>query len=278
MFVIGKLEHALDSCEATCDTCPTDDSIHNWDEAVAFYTGSLEQSDDSSDGILLHALADKRCENFRTCGEDANKVKGTSKVNIEVFRHLKAGQNDLRDRNCASARRQKEMVEGFMAVPLVQGTLRYAWINDYEEATSSDKEHAEGAIFAASVLPLVHACNPDDAEFIYENMRASPARTRPDFKGIKRAFERNYECMGITCASVGGLYDENDQNYLQHASPCGVSSSNQTAVIVGSVMVGVSAALLVFVLWLKCCRKSKKDNINESFVGSEHMIGNREMS
>jgi hypothetical protein len=45
------------------------DSASAWDEAVAYYVGSLEGTDGKGDGVLLYDLADKQCINFRTCGE-----------------------------------------------------------------------------------------------------------------------------------------------------------------------------------------------------------------
>merc|ERR1719236_459539 len=77
-----------------------------------------------------------------------------------------------------------------MTVPLVQGTLRYAWKtghiggNDNKPSDQSAKNSAEGSTFAAAVLPLVHAC---------------------DAAAVKAALEKTYRCLGITCAHVGGL-------------------------------------------------------------------------
>merc|ERR1719217_1239387 len=96
-----------------------------------------------------------------------------------------------------------------MTVPLVQGTLRYA----YKLATSSSaglKEHGEGAVFAAGVLPQVHACNPAAAATIYNNLKINNEGVSGvpiDFNAVKAAFEGCYSHMGITCDDVGGLYD-----------------------------------------------------------------------
>ena len=70
MYVIREMEDALDDCKEACtiEDC-NDDPVHAWDEGVAFYTGSLEGSDGSGSGKLAYALADKRCANFKTCGD-----------------------------------------------------------------------------------------------------------------------------------------------------------------------------------------------------------------
>lgn len=44
MYTIRELEDAIDDCQSDCDPATTcnDDPVHAWDEAAAFYTGSLE--------------------------------------------------------------------------------------------------------------------------------------------------------------------------------------------------------------------------------------------
>lgn len=272
MYVIGEMEDALDDCESKCLTC-NDDSVHAWDEAVAFYSGSKETSS-GGPGVMIQALADKRCENFKTCGEDSNQNSGVSNVNIEVFRHFKAGQNDLALGNCDAARKQKESIESFMIVPLIQGLLRYAWINDYQSETVGDKENAEGAIFAATVLPLIHTrCgDTDGAEFIYKGMRAN-SDIVPGFLGIKSRLERNYKCLGITCQDVGGLYDDASFKYLLNASPCGGGGGNRTAAIVGIVL-GTLIAILVIVICKMQSSKRSSEGKDNSYVPSIEVTEN----
>lgn len=59
----------------------------------------------------------------------------------------------------------------------------------YKEPNS--KEQAEAAVFAAAVLPQVHACSAKNAQIIYDatNMKAS----RPDYAKSKKAFEQCYK-------------------------------------------------------------------------------------
>ena len=108
-----------------------------------------------------------------------------------------------------------------MAVPLVQGTLRYAYINGPQQ-TRSPKSLGEGAVFAASVLPIVHACSASDASTIYVNMKVGGSST--SFTAVKTAFENNYACMGITCSEVGGYYDTDNSRYFPDATPCDTGS------------------------------------------------------
>jgi len=206
---------------------------------------------------MLHALADKRCANFKTCGDLANEATGTSHVNIQILAELVDGKRKLRQGQCEAVRSNKERIEQLMAVPLIQGTLRYAYINDFEDG--DEKAQAEGATFAASVLPLVYACDEDAADIIYENMGVAQAGNS-DFLAVKAAFQSVYPCMKIRCEDVGGYYDTTTNDYLPHASPCGSSSLKEeeksNAGKIAGISVGiVAAALLAYVVLRKMVGK-----------------------
>ncbi|KAG7343103.1 low iron-inducible periplasmic protein [Nitzschia inconspicua] len=264
MYVIREMEDALDDCQEGCsiENC-NDDPVHAWDEAVAFYTGSLEGKDGSGSGVLLHALADKRCENFKTCGDLANDVTGTSHVNLEIFRQFSIGLNKLLQAQCSSAREQKERIEQLMAVPMIQGALRYAYIIDMEN-NSGEKAEAEGATFAAAVLPLVHACNADAAATIYDSLRVGNNGSA-NFQKVKSAFESVYECMGIRAEYVGGYYDMTTGQYFKGAAPAGVSSNSgpNVGLIVGLTVGGFVFLLLVYVLSVRRGKRAAADVQNK---------------
>ena len=215
MYVIRELEDALDDC-AVSFAKRNDDAVHALDEAVAFYTGSLEGTDGSGDGVQMYALADKRCENFRTCGENGDQTVGGSKVNMEIFREFDRMQQNLNIGDCGNARKNKEAIEQKMFVPLVQGTLRYAWKQEYEKNSAGEKEEAEGATFAAAVLPVVAKCNEEDAAVIFNEMKPGGGFD-VDFGAVKRAFERNYDCMGLKCEDIGGLWHDANESYMENA-------------------------------------------------------------
>ena len=248
MYVIRELEDALDDCKIGCMQC-NDDPVHAWDEGVAFYTGSLEGQTGEGSGNLLYALADKRCENYGTCGTHGIESQGTSKVNYDIFKEFAAGQFNLNIGNCEGARVNKEKIAELMAIPLIQGTLRYAYKVDI--LSGQEKEKAEGAVFAAAVLPKLHACNKADATTVYDNMGVGAGST--DFAKVKKAFERNYKCLGVTCADVGGLL--NGEEYYEGASPCKdsstSSSSNTLAIALGSVAGGVAVLAIGSILYMR---------------------------
>merc|ERR1711862_274459 len=109
---------------------------------------------------------------------------------------------------------------GLMTVPLIQGTLRYGYRLG-EQNEQSEAASAELSAFAAGVLPRVHYCSPADAATIYANVKGPIAPEDVDFTAIKTAFENNYDCMGITCADVGGIVDTVNGGYIEVAAACG---------------------------------------------------------
>lgn len=222
MYVLREFEDAIGDCENGCSTC-NEDPVHAWDEGVAFYAGSLEGATGEG-GKLVYALAEKRCANFKTCGADGGAVEGKSQVNTKLLSLFTEGKNNLQAGKCGEVEPIIDEITKLMAVPLIQGTLRYAYkVDNLEEG---EKGAAEGAVFAAAVLPRVHACSSDDAKTIYNNMKVSDTPI-VNFVAVKKAFENNYVCMGITCEMVGGLMENED--YYEDASPCGVKDKTDSS-------------------------------------------------
>merc|ERR1740130_2521868 len=218
MYAIREFEDAIEDCTTCVSDCnehsTNSGQVHAWDEGVAFYTGSLEGTAAGVDsaGQMVHHLADKRCENFKTCGLAGGATDGTSQVNTELFKAgglFAQGRDLLQQGHCAQVRPVIDQIVSLMTVPLVQGTLRYAWKvgvtggggNSASSQTSKNK--AEGATFAAAVLPLVHYCNSAAATIVSDHMKFGA--DAPNTTDVKSALEDTYACLGITCAHVGEL-------------------------------------------------------------------------
>ena len=245
MYVIREFEDALDDCQKTCTIAGcNDDPVHAWDEGVAFYAGSLEGLYGDGSGELLHALADKRCANYDTC-IDAEKKK--SKVNDDLLNLFNLGSGQLIRGKCDEARETKNKIADIMYIPMIQGTIRYA--NKVENLQGGEKEKAEGAVFAASVLPRIHAADPKAADIIYENMRVGAPTT--SFPKVKKAFESVYKDLNIKCSDVGGLIDKTGK-YYPGAKPCsdGTSTANVLGIVFGVLagVIAIGAASFFFVM------------------------------
>lgn len=199
----------------------------------------------------MFELADNKCLSFKTCGRTGKDIEGTAWVNYQVFRHFIDGQRHIVANDCDKARKAKEHIVRLMTIPLVQGTIRFAHIIA-GDSTYHERHASEGAIFAMTVLPFIFDCDPQDAEIIYENMKATYS-PNVNFLEVKHALERNYKCLNIKCAEVGGVYDDVLLEYKTHAHPCGFVSlasgmtkeQQQTAMAIGFSLAGLLVIAIV---------------------------------
>jgi len=225
MYVIHEIEDAIIDCENNCITPGSQDCnsdpVHAIDEAAAFYAGSLEgvaAKGVPDAGKLVFRLAEKRCADFGTC----TGTQGQAAANAEIVAKLQKAQVELKNSRCVNVVPLKKRIVELMSIPLIQGSLRYAW-KVAEDPQAGLKEKAEGAVFAAAILPRVAACNPDVAKLISDNMKIDAANhMSAGFVAIKQAFESTYACLGITCEDIGGLLKSQlvMGEYKDLAAPC----------------------------------------------------------
>jgi hypothetical protein len=219
MHIMGQLEEAVTDCGISCKGKECGNGgIHHWDMAVAMYMGSMATAAHSEDdwqqeGYLLFTEAQTSCRLFGTCTQD-----GLAQVNVQLFEEFQQGKRNFLDNRCSALQDNVERITGRMTIPLVQGTLFYAYKADNEQ-DRSEPTQAAGAVLAASLLPLVHACNPDDSDILYNNMRVGNEGS-VNYEEVQMALERNYDCLGITCIDVGGLLDSASGGYMEGAEPC----------------------------------------------------------
>merc|ERR1711904_594841 len=244
MWVLREMEEALSKC-SSCSSV-NDDAVCSWDSAVAFYTGTLEGTDGSGSGKFPYALADKRCGNFKTCGDMADSTTGGSWVNLNIFDNFRQGQANLSIGNCDAVRGNMATIESLMYIPLIQGTLRYAWKTDNE--AYSEKAEAEGVIFYAGIAPMIHKCDPEAAKTIGDMMQAGQAGTA-QYTVVLEAFEKTYECLGIAGPSVGGSFDAASGMYFPGAEPMEGKMKAASSMLSLAAGAGVVVASTLAMLW-----------------------------
>ena len=271
MYSYRMMMVAVDQCVPDCVGC-NDGAVRSWDGAVAFYTGSREGTAGSvANGVFPYNQAQKRCNDFRTCGphgnEDHQGPTGTAEpaqVNHKYHQLMQEGQSNLLMGNCDDMHAIVRKVVTQMTIPLVQGAIRYSQINartgdpaspDPQNPVLSDerrpKAKAEGTAFAAAVVPHLAACpngGAEDAEIIWSNMKHGS--TSVDHVAVRAAFERHYACLNFTCAEVGGFYDHNHDKYFPGSEPC--VDSNTGALMSNEAIIGVIVAAVAFLALCLC--------------------------
>lgn len=255
------MERALELCQTGCNNSPAcyEESVHLWDQAVAYYSGSGPKDK------LAFSDADKYCKYYGTCGKDQELVEGTAQVNHKVMEYFRAGQSLLMNGKCEDARVEKEKLENLMAVPNIQGVLRNIWKghdnHNKGQTNKIEKHRGEAIAYNAAVLPLVYACNPHDATVLHDSIQTG-ALNLETYKVVKDIFERNYECMGVGCADVGGFTNKGTA-YLDFHQPCGIGSdSNNRGKVIGisvGVVGGVAFLMMVVALVLRGKHRSPMD-------------------
>lgn len=271
MYVIREFEDALDDCNKGCasDQCNAD-KVNAWDEGIAFYAGSLEGDDGSGQGVLTYALADELCVDFKTCGESGDSMEGTSFVNLEIFRLSGPAMKLLLAEQCEETRYYVEEIVGLMTVPLVQGLLRAAYHSSTETSTTETSEtidmaKGEAAAFAATVVPILHNCSAEDAAFVQQQLEYQNNGEDRDYVAIKQTLERHYQCMGITCEQVGGLWDDSTDGYREGADACVTTydDNSNIGLILGLGAVGAFLLLVAIPPLVIVTQKLKRPSMSD---------------
>jgi len=263
-YVIWEMQDAINDCN-TGDIEQNDNSVHAWDEAVAFYTGSLEGvSQGGNNGLdscedgnceLQFYLADKRCTNFGTCTADydMNDFAGYSKVNFDLFYLFTQGRDQIlgaaHTGECPDTDDLMDEISTRMLIPFIQGVQRYLYKTGVPD-TPSSKEAGELFAFASAVLPFIHQVNPETAEMLF-NRAWKLDYDSVDWKDIKHAIEETYPLLGvgagvgtITCLQVGQL---EDQGVVQSEACVDPSTSDEDTAVPGWA-IGLIAALAILLV------------------------------
>merc|ERR1719233_376370 len=277
-YVIWEMQDAINDCNAGKLTL-NDKSVHAWDEAVAFYTGSLEgASQGGSGGLdvcedkncqLQFMLADKRCMNFGTCTADYdnNPFEGYSVVNRDIFKLFTAGRDQILGANhtldCDGIIETMNEIAGRMLIPFIQGVQRYLYKTKDRQ---SAKEAGELFAFASAVLPFIDLVDREAAEMLFNRAWNLDYDTH-SWDEIKLAIESTYPELGlgagrgvVTCAQVGELTDSS----LVLSAACvdaGESSDEAGPEVWAIVVIVLLSLFLVATCAYGYCMRSKYDKV-----------------
>jgi hypothetical protein len=254
-YVFWEMQDAVNDCMAGTVKANAD-SVHAWDEAVAFFVGSSvgpivggpDGLSTGTSGYLMYTLGEKRCSNYKTCtaDTDGDSTLGYSAVNKEIMTLFQAGESAIsvnNDDDCAAVLDIKNTLASRALIPLIQGTLRYLYKT---QTNPSAKEAGELFAFATAIIPYVDQCNSATADALYN--QAWKFSTDVAYVDMKANLEKCYESLGVTCADIGAL--EEDADWVTCISPTNTQNSpgsngdaeSSTAVAGTSIVVVTLAA------------------------------------
>ena len=219
LSVIGKLEDSVLECH---DVCPKKDcnrrAIEDLDEAAAFYTGVMQQEDGS--GNLLYGLADSMCQQFKTCGKNGDELTGTAKVNLDIFALFNSLKQNINEGHCENAKENKDRITNLVFVPIIQGFLFSTFRLDQPALEFPDIR--DGTVpFAAALFPLLDECkNPAVQNIDFDFKPGYEKGVMHLFNTIKNDLPDYYDCMGLCCHDIGGIWDDEEDRYFKNNAPC----------------------------------------------------------
>jgi len=234
------------SCRDTIEPfCTT--ALESWNNGAAYFVGSLEGANglngikDSATGLStygyqIYANGGKQCDAYNTCGPTNESTtlppsptespsatdmpeiidnKGIpAKLNIYIIELFSKGATAVQFGDIATVQQTIKEIESQITVGYIQGTLKYGYqLAKLAEGADFAKMLGEGVSLAAASIPQLWKCSKKAADFVqkeYKYKNAYKTWEFPDDK-IRLAFECNYECLGISCADIGSLYDGNTE-------------------------------------------------------------------
>lgn len=216
MGVISRLYDAIDTCDDSTEAtivASKEDAIRKWDEAFALYTGSLAEAENPIGGYLLYNFVQVRSQNFGTC-----KIGEESPINKKLVRDFIKGKALLQDGDCSDLNHYAKNIQAHLTVPIIQASLEVMHAVDLGDNLSNVIQ-GEAAAFSAALAPIISACRRERAYNIYIDMFPGNVKVHGSFEGLKHNVESSYDCLGITCADVGGLLNYNGE-YVSRGEAC----------------------------------------------------------
>jgi len=218
---VQLMEASIQSAKGGCidQQVDCDTALQFWDASVAIFVGSLEgeKGRSGANGKSHYALGNKRCRNYKNCG--AEREEGASKdrispINTQILAYFSAGQHAAFAGDWRLMQDYQKLISAKMAVPWIQGTLRYAWKLSAErtrlgDALTSgidpldkqskeenvdpdlvspavavvdvdysvlDKEVGEAGAFALGAVPKLWACSKKAAGYVWPQVAPGQGR------------------------------------------------------------------------------------------------------
>jgi hypothetical protein len=184
MAVLQKLKEAINACAS--NVTGNTESLTLLDQAVAFYVGSIEGNEAGGldGGQLLYATSKALCGNFSKCVKE-----DISELNQKILAAFDDTSGDIYVGACDDAKTRLEtIIEPLLVVPLIQGALNSAAVNN-DLAKSSDAASLGTADpFAFAMAPFIDSVDDTLGVSLLANLAFNPDQ-KPVSSGAKAVFD-----------------------------------------------------------------------------------------
>jgi len=195
--VVGKMQASI----AECKNGSADVARKEWDNAVAFYVGSMEgvlaggRAD--SHGEWMYALGNEFCREFNSC-----KTSGEAAVNEQLIFQFSSGRDSLVDGECNYLTSLvPDKIIPYLLIPLIQGTISYSIKID---SGSADGESAATAHILAQAILAQGSLDGNSANTLSTTFASlSSSLASPVASDIVGAFSNSLNNLGISCEDIG---------------------------------------------------------------------------
>jgi len=157
-IVMDYINFCLYQATKSCHNLDLSQSIMHWDEAVAFYTGSIPR-ESGAEGYLFYTESEVQGSKFGT------RSGSMSMSNKAAFDNSHEGKMKLKENERGLAEVNAEKIKSQMLIPLIQGLLRTSYQIDYL-SYQNEITRGEAAGYAAALLPSINNCSKFKASFI----------------------------------------------------------------------------------------------------------------
>ena len=209
---------ALHFAVEECGDGNTDTALEFWDTGAMMFIGSMEgelPNGNELGGQMLYTTAKELCDEFSTC---VDTFQGDGDVKAAAANEvIMAGLNDalssIESGTCDTAVGiLNSLILPTMAIPLIQGTVKYASFNADLPTGTDDASLAIGYAFSRGILPLVKQASLTSAETIKDKMdfQLTAKPVSGGFATVADALREALPDMETPCDEIGIFEDEPD--------------------------------------------------------------------
>jgi hypothetical protein len=183
------------------------------DASAMLYIGSMEgntaNSKDFNGGEFTFTMANELCTDFDTCMGDGSDNDGAAKINELIITSMTRVAENIDSANCKEATSLVDnTIIPAMFVPLIQGLLKCASINENLTVGTDDASLAIGDTISRGIIPLINRSSSESADIIKGQMEYQ-LTTQPVADGFKAVADAlRGDALSIVCSEVGVLINE----------------------------------------------------------------------